>query len=150
MRMRLRCRRSLVAFDLILCDVPCSGTGTLARNPEIRHRVSTDEIKRQTVRQREILAAAFLRLAPGGRLVYSTCSLEREENEQVVASVLAGLPKSLAVESVAVPGLLERLRERGRFREGVDVAPLVSGDVLRTLPGSFDGDGFFAAVFERR
>ena len=140
----------LGAFDLILCDVPCSGTGTLARNPEIRHRVSTEEIKRQTARQREILAAAFLRLAPGGRLVYSTCSLEREENEQVVASVLAGLPKSVSVEGVAVPVLLERLREQGRLREGVDLLPLVSGSVLRTLPGSFDGDGFFAAVFERR
>ncbi|HEY5331279.1 MAG TPA: transcription antitermination factor NusB [Acidobacteriaceae bacterium] len=140
----------LGAFDLVLCDVPCSGTGTLARNPEIRHRVSTGEIERQTARQREILAAAFLRLAPGGRLVYSTCSLEREENEQVVASVLAGLPKSVSVASVAVPGLLERLREQGRFREGVDLAPLARGDVLRTLPGSFDGDGFFAAVFERR
>jgi 16S rRNA (cytosine967-C5)-methyltransferase len=142
--------RELGTFDLILCDVPCSGTGTLARNPEIRHRVSTDEIKRQTVRQREILAAAFLRLAPGGRLVYSTCSLEREENEQVVASVLAGMPKSIAVESVAVPDLLERLRENGRIGEGVDLAPLTSGNVLRTLPGSFDGDGFFAAIFERR
>ena len=142
--------KELGSFDLILCDVPCSGTGTLARNPEIRHRVSTEEIRRQVTRQREILAAAFLRLAPGGRLVYSTCSLEREENEQVVATVLAGLPKSVAVESVAVPGLLERLRESGRFREGVDPGPLVSGNVLRTLPGSFEGDGFFAAVFERR
>lgn len=140
----------LGTFDLILCDVPCSGTGTLARNPEIRQRVSVEEIKRQAVRQREILAAAFLRLAPGGRLVYSTCSLEREENEKVVAEVLAGLPQSVSIESVPVPGLLERLRIQGRFREGIDPMPLVSGNDLRTLPGSFDGDGFFAAVFERR
>jgi 16S rRNA C967 or C1407 C5-methylase (RsmB/RsmF family) len=82
--------------------------------------------------------------------VYSTCSLEREENEQVVASVLADLPQSVPVESVSVPGLLERLRTQGRFREGVDLMPLVSGNMLRTLPGSFEGDGFFAAVFERR
>jgi 16S rRNA (cytosine967-C5)-methyltransferase len=142
--------KELGEFDLILCDVPCSGTGTLARNPEIRHRVSMEEIKRQVARQREILAAAFLRLAPGGRLVYSTCSLEREENEQVVASVLAGLPKAVSVKSVEVPALLERLREQGRLAVGVDLEPLVSGNVLRTLPGNgFDGDGFFAAVFER-
>lgn len=134
-------------FDLILCDVPCSGTGTLARNPEIRHRVSVEEIKRQVVRQREILAAAFKRLAPGGRLVYSTCSLEREENEQVVASVVA---EFAGVEPVGVQALIERLREQGRFRAEVDLAKIVSGDVMRTLPGNgFDGDGFFAAVFER-
>ena len=54
------------------------------------------------------------------------------------------------VESVAVPGLLERLQEQGRLREGTEIMPLVSGNVLRTLPGSFDGDGFFAAVLERR
>jgi 16S rRNA (cytosine967-C5)-methyltransferase len=130
-------------FDLILCDVPCSGTGTLARNPEIRHRVSVEEIRRQVARQKEILAAAAKRLAPGGRLVYSTCSLEREENENVVAGV-AG------VRRVGVEGLVAGLKERGRLRADVDVAAVVSGDVLRTLPGNaFDGDGFFAAVFER-
>ena len=118
--------------------MPCSGTGTLARNPEIRaSRLQPTELTRQAERQREILAAALKRLAPGGRLVYSTCSLEPEENEQVVASVLAGLPKSVSVESVAVPGLLERLREQGRLREDVDLAPLAAGEVLRTLPGSF-------------
>jgi len=124
-------------FDLILCDVPCSGTGTLARNPEIRHRVSVEEIRRQTVRQKEILAAAVKRLAPGGRLVYSTCSLEREENEDVVAGVIG-------LRRVPVEGLLERVALKG------DASAVVSGDVLRTLPGcGFEGDGFFAAVFER-
>ncbi len=59
-------------FDLILCDVPCSGTGTLARNPEIRHRLRPEEFARQATRQRAILTAAAQRLAPGGRLVYST------------------------------------------------------------------------------
>ncbi len=135
-------------FDLILCDVPCSGTGTLGRNPEIRHRVSFEEIGRQVARQREILAAAFKRLAPGGRLVYSTCSLEREENEQVVAGVVAGL---VGFERVGVQPLIESLRVQGKFRAEVDLAKIVSGDVMRTLPGNgFDGDGFFAAVFERR
>jgi 16S rRNA (cytosine967-C5)-methyltransferase len=130
-------------FDLILCDVPCSGTGTLARNPEIRHRVSLEEIKRQVARQKEILAAAAKRLAPGGRLVYSTCSLEREENEDVVAGVVR-------LRRVGVADLVAGLKDRGRLRADVDVAAVVSGDVLRTLPGNaFDGDGFFAAVFER-
>ncbi len=137
-------------FDLVLCDVPCSGTGTLARNPEIRHRLKPEELARQAQRQREILAASLGRLAPGGRLVYSTCSLEREENEQVVAGVLASVSPSIALCKVQVAPLLERLREDARFADGVDFAPLVRDGCLRTLPGNgFDGDGFFAAVFER-
>src|SRR5260370_23895610 len=67
------------SFDLILCDVPCSGTGTLAGNPEIRHRLKVEELQRQAKRQRAILQGALKRLASGGRLVYSTCSLEPEE-----------------------------------------------------------------------
>ena len=75
-------------FDLVLCDVPCSGTGTLARNPEIRARLKPEEFARQAARQREILAAAMKRVRVGGRLVYSTCSLEPEENEAVIAAVI--------------------------------------------------------------
>ncbi len=71
-------------FDRILVDAPCSGTGTLARNPEIRWRLTPAEILRQSDRQAAILAHALACLKPGGRLVYSTCSLEPEENEQVV------------------------------------------------------------------
>ena len=77
-------------FDLILCDVPCSGTGTLAGNPEIRHRLKVEELARQAERQRAILEGALKRLAPGGRLVYSTCSLEPEECERVVETVRWG------------------------------------------------------------
>jgi 16S rRNA (cytosine967-C5)-methyltransferase len=143
--------KDLGEFDLILCDVPCSGTGTLARNPEIRHRLKLEELARQAERQREILAAAFVRLAPGGRLVYSTCSLEREENEQVVASVVSKLPNANAIRRVEVQPLLESLREQGRFHADADLTKIVSGEVLRTLPGNgFDGDGFFAAIFERQ
>ncbi len=81
--------KSDAKFDLILCDVPCSGTGTLARNPEIRHRLRVEEFARQAARQKAILSGALRMLAPGGRLVYSTCSLEPEENERVVAEVAA-------------------------------------------------------------
>ena len=80
-------KRGDAKFDLILCDVPCSGTGTLARNPEIRHRLRAEDLARQAARQSAILRGALRRLAPGGRLVYSTCSLEAEENEQVVEAV---------------------------------------------------------------
>lgn len=75
-------------FDRILIDAPCSGTGTLGRNPEIKWRIGPADLERFPPLQRAILRNGLERLKPGGRLVYSTCSLEREENEGVVE----GLP----------------------------------------------------------
>lgn len=71
-------------FDRILVDAPCTGTGTLARNPEIKWRLRPRDIDDLQTIQRQILSQAMEALSPGGRLVYSTCSLEREENEDVV------------------------------------------------------------------
>lgn len=128
-------------FDLILCDAPCSGTGTLARNPEIRLRLEPAELSRQAKRQRELLRAALGRLKPGGRLVYSTCSLEPEENEDVVAWVLQRVP---GVQRVALYTYVARLVGEQQ------ASALVRQGCLRTLPGAnFAGDGFFAAAFER-
>lgn len=120
-------------FDLILCDVPCSGTGTMGRNPEIRLRVRVEELARQAVRQKEILGAALQRLAPGGRLVYSTCSLEEEENEAVVGAIGGGW-RRVRVEEFGIAEVKE-----GMVREGA----------LRTLPGVDGCDGFYAVVLER-
>lgn len=79
-------------FDRVLADVPCSGTGTLGRNPEIKWRIGPEEFARQQGRQIEILRQALAVLKPGGRLVYSTCSLEKEENEEVIAAVCGNAP----------------------------------------------------------
>jgi 16S rRNA (cytosine967-C5)-methyltransferase len=122
-------------FDLILCDVPCSGSGTLGRNPEIRLLLKPEELARQAERQAKILGAALERLAPGGRLVYSTCSLEPEENERVLATVAGGFRR------VPVTALLPEL--------GPPAVPMVVEGNLRTLPGVHACDGFFAAVLER-
>jgi len=130
-------------FDLILCDVPCSGTGTIARNPEIRHRFAPLDLARHAARQRNILRAALDRLAPDGRLIYSTCSLEPEECEQVVESVVAG-GDARAVPAGAV---LDHLLSNGVLRDQVNGA--VRNNFLRTLPGVHAGDGFFAAILER-
>jgi 16S rRNA (cytosine967-C5)-methyltransferase len=132
-------------FDLILCDVPCSGTGTLAANPEIRHRLKPDELARQAARQRAILSAALKRLAPGGRLVYSTCSLEPEECERVVEDVMA----AAGVRQVPVEELMAGLTEVGILRKDLELNSAVRGGNLRTLPGAHPCDGFFAAVLER-
>lgn len=135
-------------FDLILCDVPCSGTGTLARNPEIRHRLCVEELKRQSARQRSILSGALQRLAPGGRLVYSTCSLEPEENEHVVEAMTSGT--GLRLISVEPP--IARLAETGVLKQNVAsglIGSAVKDGALRTLPGVHGCDGFFAVVLER-
>ena len=76
-------------FDRVLVDAPCSGTGTLARNPEIRWRLQASDIEELHDKQTRILGNALNCLKPGGRLVYSTCSLERRENEEVVATATA-------------------------------------------------------------
>jgi 16S rRNA (cytosine967-C5)-methyltransferase len=131
------------SFDLILCDAPCSGTGTMAGNPEIRHRLKVEELMRQAARQRAILNGALKRLAPGGRLVYSTCSLEPEECQLIVEQI-AG------VRSVPVEGLITELGEQGIFLSGVELDSAVQNGALRTLPGVHDGDGFYAVVLERK
>jgi len=135
-------------FDLILCDVPCSGTGTLARNPEIRHRLRVEDLARQAARQRAILRGAIARLAAGGRLVYSTCSLEPEENEQVVEAVA----KDAGVRRIPVETLIAKLAENGELKQDAAdgmIGAAVRDGALRTLPGVHGCDGFFAVVLER-
>jgi 16S rRNA (cytosine967-C5)-methyltransferase len=134
-------------FDLILCDVPCSGTGTLARNPEIRHRLRVEELARQSARQRAILTGALGRLAPGGRLVYSTCSLEPEENERVVEAVA----NEAGVRRIPVETLMAKLAETGVLNQDAAtglIGSAVRDGALRTLPGVCGCDGFFAVVLE--
>jgi len=76
-------------FDKVLLDAPCSGTGTLRRNPEIRWRLAEDDIRKFAETQKRFLANAAELVKPGGRLVYSTCSVEREENEEVIEEFVA-------------------------------------------------------------
>jgi 16S rRNA (cytosine967-C5)-methyltransferase len=136
-------------FDLILCDVPCTGTGTLARNPEIRHRLKPGDLARQSTRQRAILSGALQRLAPGGRLVYSTCSLEPEENEQVADAVLASDP---SLTRMPLQPLLLGLAAAGILSSEATPALAASNaasGALRTLPGVHPCDGFYAVLLHR-
>ncbi len=134
------------AFDRILADVPCSGTGTLARNPEIKWRLKPEDIHDLQSRQVAILKAALAQLAIRGRLVYSTCSMEREENEAVVETALDATAEFKVVDC---KGELERLQQAGEM-SWEDIASLLAGPCLRTIPGVHPCDGFFAALIERR
>jgi 16S rRNA (cytosine967-C5)-methyltransferase len=137
------------AFDLVLADVPCSGTGTLGRNPEIRHRLRAEDLGRQAERQKAILLGALRAVRPGGRVVYSTCSLEPEEDEQVVAAVLAENAQARQVSLEARLG--ELLGEGILTASGAErlCGSLTPEGSLRLLPGVFQTDGFFIALLEK-
>jgi 16S rRNA (cytosine967-C5)-methyltransferase len=132
-------------FDRVLADVPCSGTGTLARNPEIKWKLKPEDLLDLQSRQIAILRAAMQHVSSGGRLVYSTCSLEPEENEQVIA---ACLPANSEFTLVPVRTELQRLWESGELIWN-NIDDLISGDSLRTIPGIHPCDGFFAAILQR-
>ncbi len=132
-------------FDCVLTDMPCTGTGTLARNPEIKLRLHPDDLVRLTGLQSEILDSASMHLRPGGTIVYSTCSLEREEGEEIVTGFLSRNPRFRIV-----PGRdrLQQLKEDGAVNPAA-LDSLQSADFLRTFPGIQQCDGFFAALLER-
>ena len=133
-------------FDRILADVPCSGTGTLGRNPEIKWRLKAEDLADLHARQLAILGSALARVAPGGHLIYSTCSLEKEENEDVVEHALSENNSFTLVNCLSE---LVRLQESGEL-VGSDPAALTRGPYLRTIPGVHPGDGFFAAIIKRK
>ena len=132
-------------FDRVLADVPCSGTGTLARNPEIKWRLTLDDLAELHRRQLAILCSALAQVAPGGRLVYSTCSLEKEENENVVEQALA---ENHSFRLLDCYPELDRLKASGQLTWPNPVS-LTRGPYLRTLPAIHPCDGFFAAILEQ-
>jgi 16S rRNA (cytosine967-C5)-methyltransferase len=129
-------------FDRILVDAPCSGTGTLARHPEIRWQLRGEDLTDLHARQVRLLKIALANLAPYGRLLYSTCSLEPEENELVVNEALN-----------ETPGMFRAVSPRSALqlvlREGIAVESLLCADgFFRTYSSTHETDGFFAAAIE--
>jgi 16S rRNA (cytosine967-C5)-methyltransferase len=122
-------------IDRVLVDAPCSGLGTLRRNPDLKFRQSPQSVAELNGKQAAILASAARLLKQGGRLVYATCSMLHEENQAVVEAFLA-----------AHPGFT--LLPAGEVLRQQHVA-LEMGDYLQLRPQRHDTDGFFAAVLER-
>ena len=132
-------------FDRVLADVPCSGTGTLARNPEIKWRLTLGDLAELHQRQLAILRSALAQVAPGGHLVYSSCSLEKEENENVVEHALS---ENHSFRLLDCRTELVRLKEAAELT-WPDPTSLTRGPYLRTIPGVHPCDGFFAAILVR-
>jgi 16S rRNA (cytosine967-C5)-methyltransferase len=130
-----RIKRLAGKIDRVLVDAPCSGLGTLRRNPDLKWRQTPDGIAELTAKQGNILAAAATLVKGGGRLVYATCSILAEENEAIVDAFLTHHPEFLREPCGPV-----------LKRQGI---ALDTGDTLRLDPGTHGTDGFFAAILTR-
>jgi 16S rRNA (cytosine967-C5)-methyltransferase len=124
-------------FDKILVDAPCSGFGVIRRKPDIKYAKTEADIPTLAKLQLEILTAAAPLLKKGGTLVYSTCTIDEEENGDVIAEFLSRHPEFIVDET-----LKERLPEK--------VRPYVNNGQLRLLPHYFDSDGFFIASLRKK
>jgi 16S rRNA (cytosine967-C5)-methyltransferase len=123
-------------LDRVLVDAPCSGLGTLRRNPDLKWRQSPESVEELVAKQTAILASASRLVKPGGRLVYATCSLLTEENDAIVQAFLSAHPDFRVLPAGE---LLQR--------QGIELS--LEGDALRLLPHVHGSDGFFAMAMER-
>jgi 16S rRNA (cytosine967-C5)-methyltransferase len=129
-------KRLVGKIDRVLIDAPCSGLGTLRRNPDMKWRQTAETIVEMQAKQEAILASAARLVKPGGRVVYGTCSFMDEENEHIVN---AFLEKNAEFQLVPMKDVLAELK-----------IPLEMGDYLKLTPQTHQTDGFFGAVLERR
>ncbi|MDZ7292893.1 MAG: RsmB/NOP family class I SAM-dependent RNA methyltransferase [candidate division KSB1 bacterium] len=123
-------------MDAILIDAPCSGTGVLRRNPDAKWKISPAKVQEMADKQNQILRHYAALLKPGGRLVYATCSLLMEENEEVVQFFLTTHPDFKSADAAAI---LQRYQ----------LASLANGGAVYLFPHRHGTDGFFATVLER-
>ena len=131
-----RIKRLAGKIDRVLVDAPCSGLGTLRRNPDLKWRQTAKAVEEMALKQQAILGSAARLLKPGGRLVYATCSVLREENEAVAMAFGQTHPDFEALPAQPL------MADQG--------AGLCAGDHLRLWPHKHQTDGFFAAVWQRR
>lgn len=134
-----RIKRLAGKIDRVLVDAPCSGLGTLRRNPDLKWRHNPKAIEELTAKQAAILQSAARLLKPGGRLVYATCSILRDENEAIAEAFSAANKDFTPLESSA---LLTHLGVEGAGK-------LCNGPYLRLWPYMHETDGFFAAVWQK-
>lgn len=121
--------------DIVIADLPCSGLGVIGKKPDIRYRITKERILSLVKLQRQILSVVSRYVKPGGKLVYSTCTVSRQENEEQREWFLENFP--------FIPENLTLLKERGLWE------PTLEDGYVQLLPGKHPCDGFFIAVFQR-
>ena len=131
-----RIKRLARKIDRVLVDAPCSGLGTLRRNPDLKWRQTADDIVELAEKQKNILESAARLLKPGGRLVYATCSILTQENEAVTSAFLLAHPEFKLLNCADIFAAQQ---------VGID-----TGEYLRLYPHQHGTDGFFAAVMEKQ
>ena len=140
-----RVKRLAGKIDRVLVDAPCSGLGTLRRNPDLKWRQSPQSVQELTHKQAAILASAARLLKPGGRLVYATCSLLREENEAIAEAFGAAHPEFAPLDAGEALEQLKLPQGRALCSGGA-----TGSAYLRLWPHKHQTDGFFAAVWTRQ
>jgi 16S rRNA (cytosine967-C5)-methyltransferase len=139
-----RIKRLAGKIDRVLVDAPCSGLGTLRRNPDLKWRQSPQALQELQVKQAAILASAARLLKPGGRLVYATCSLLQAENEAVAEAFATGPGAGFAVVPAA------QALQAARAEAVAELTAGPEGQYLRLWPQRHRTDGFFAAVWQKK
>lgn len=140
-----RVKRLAGKIDRVLVDAPCSGLGTLRRNPDLKWRQSPKAIEEMTAKQAAILQSASRLVKPGGRLVYATCSVLPQEDEAIAQAFSAANPEfiPLHAKDILVHAKVEHAPD-------LCAGPLTGGEYLRLWPHRHGTDGFFAAVWQRK
>ncbi|MGH6976359.1 MAG: RsmB/NOP family class I SAM-dependent RNA methyltransferase, partial [Stellaceae bacterium] len=131
-------KRHKASFDRVFVDAPCTGTGTWRRNPDAKWRLKPGDLTDLTRLQAEILDSAARLVKPGGRLIYVTCSLLKEEDEQQVETFLSGHAEFALLPAWRV------------WRDSIGGRPPEKSAMLRLTPARHGTDGFFIAVLERK
>jgi 16S rRNA (cytosine967-C5)-methyltransferase len=131
-------KRHAASFERVFIDAPCTGTGTWRRNPDAKWRLVPQDLAELTALQAAILESAARLVKPGGRLVYATCSVLREENEAQIERFLAASPGFALLPAPAI------------WRETAGGKMPAAGEMLRLTPARHGTDGFFVAICERQ
>ena len=136
----IKIKRLAGKLDRVLVDAPCSGLGTLRRNPDLKWRQSPESVAELAIKQASILKAASVLVKKGGRLVYATCSLLDAENESIVTAFLEAHPEFVSLSA-----------KDALHKQGIEIScDEQGGERLRLFPHRHGTDGFFAAVMERQ
>lgn len=127
---------SMEKADIVIADLPCSGLGIIGRKPDIKYRMTPDALESLAALQRNILTVAQAYVKPGGRLIFSTCTINRKENEENARWFLEQFP-------------FDCISLKGKLGEKLDSAA-ANRDFIQLLPGIHPCDGFFIAAFQKR